>query len=88
MAQIFPLTDADYLANHLVHLRHLRHIIRRIIGTEHHEVHRPHADAIMRLQHITVEVLLQTVVIERGIGQIDAVQTHLPVTTFALRFQS
>ena len=33
----------------------------------------------MRLQHITVEVLLQTVVIERGIGQIDAVQTHLPV---------
>ena len=81
MAQIFALADADNLTHHLIHLRHLCHIIRGIIGTKHHQVHRPHMDAIMRLQHITVEVLLQTVVIERGIGQIDAVQTHLPVET-------
>ena len=79
MAQIFALADTDNLTHNLVHLRHLCHIIRGIISTEHHQVHGSHTDAIMRLQHIAVEVLLQTVVIERGVGQVDAVQTHLPV---------
>ena len=68
MPQIPLVANGDDLCHHLLHPRHLSHIIGRIVSTEHHEVHSPDLDAIVGFQHVTVEVLLKTVMIEGGIG--------------------
>ena len=77
MTQVLRLTDAYNLADDLVHLRHLHDVIRGIVGMEHHQIHRPHLNPVMLLEHIAVEVLLHAIVVERRVGQVDAVVAHL-----------
>ena len=61
-----------------VHDGNLGHEIGGVVRTEYHETERTHPDAIVLLQHIAVEVLLQAVVIERGVWQIQASDIGLP----------
>ena len=77
MSEVLLLTDVYDLRHDLLHPRHLHHVVGLIFRREHHEVHGPHADAIVALEHVTVEVLLDAVVVEGCVGQIDAVKTHL-----------
>lgn len=72
VAQVALSADIDDLADHRVHDGHLGHEIGGIVRTEHHETERIDSDAVVFLKHITVEILLQTVMIERGVGQVEA----------------
>ena len=74
MTQIFFMTDGDDLLDDLVDLGHTNDHIRRIVGTEHHQIHSLDPDPVVGLKHISVEVLLDAVVIERCIGQRDAIE--------------
>ena len=68
MTQVFFVADGYNLLDDLIHLGHIGDNIRRIVGTEHHQIHVLDLYPIMSLKHKTVKVLLDAIVIEGGIG--------------------
>ena len=77
MPKIALLADGDDLLDKLVHLGHLGYVVGGIVGAKNHQVHCLDADTVMALEHVAIHILLDAVVIERGIGQADAVVAHL-----------
>ena len=76
MTQIIFHTSPHNLIYHLVHNRNLGYIIGGIFRTKHHQIQSLNLDTIVLLEHIAIEVLLHTVVIEYGVGQTYTVLTH------------
>ena len=64
--------DGDDLTDDVVHDGHLGYVIGGIVWTEDYKTEGVDLDAIVLLEHIAIEVLLQTVMIIRGVGQVKA----------------
>ena len=75
------LADGDDLLDELVHLGHLGYVVGGIVGAQDYQVHCLDADAVMALEHIAIHILLDAVMVERSIGQADAVVAHLASET-------
>ena len=77
MPQIALLADGDDLLDKLVHLGDGNYVVGGIVGAKNYQIHCLDADAVMALEHVAIHILLDAVVIERGIGQANAVVAHL-----------
>ena len=68
------MADGDDLVDHFVHLGHINNNIRGIVSTKHHQIHGFYPHAIVGFKHISIEILLDAVVIEGRIGQRDTIE--------------
>jgi hypothetical protein len=70
------LADGDDLLDYLVHLGDGDCVVGGVVGAKDYQVHRLNLYAIMLFEHVAIEILLDAVVVERGVGQADAIAAH------------
>ena len=75
------LADGDDFLDELVHFGNLGYIVGGIIWAQNYQIHCLDADAIVALEHVAIHILLDAVMVERSIGQADAVVAHLASET-------
>lgn len=67
MPQIVSAACMNNVIHYLIHNRYMGYVIGRILCAEYDQIHSPDTDTIVFLQHITIKILLETIVVEGGI---------------------
>ena len=78
MSEVAVVADGDDAADEVVHEGDGDEVVAVIFGTEYHEVQGGDTDAVVLLEHVTVEVLLDAVVIIGGVGQVQPTAVCAP----------